>query len=792
MHNEYLLSIVFIIHFILGFVYAWVRLLLIPFICYGLVNLLQLSPNVSVAIGFTDWEVHEHSVFFLQVLGALFTVFFSLIALWSTFQPWAFTLPLLLSTPIAVFWFWIQHGLGLSAFPFGDPYPSAEYISYLNGDLGLSIIVQCILVTLWLGEILCLGARIWKRPKIPVARENTLYLSPAYDSIFLDSYLLLNRLAAQSLHLQCTKLQNVAERSRTSMVFICSTMFREAEHEMKKMLKSILRVAQRAASGEQSNVAQFESHVFFDGAVSSDQFQEFSLQLLSLLEKTLNVTLGDVRKYKTPYGYQLFWMVENTLPFYIHFKDNTKVKNKKRWSQVMYMNYIIEHRLNETYENGDQKYDPHSTYILTTDADIDFSPDSVAALLDFLVRDDLVGAVCARTHPLGSGPLVWYQIFEYAFGHWFQKSAEHVLGCVLCCPGCFSVFRVSAIADVIKTYQSSVTSALEFLTKDMGEDRWLCTLLIQKRWRLEYAALPQNSTYCPEGFDELFNQRRRWVPSTLANLIELITSSGLVTSGNDSVSYLFIIYQLIIFFSTAISPATVILVIASGVATTSLDVTGNITIVILSAITLLYVAICLWTPEKVQLFVGKVLTFFMGAAMVVAVAGVMVNAVRTVVRLSMVAGNTTEIKAILEEDGLPLDATYLLGFAAIVIIAGMMHITEFKILLHFVWFIVYFPAAYLLLIIYSVCNLHNRSWGTRVGITETSGSESKLVAVYNNITGVLFDLWSAFVACLRRKKGKDTPPDPPSAAPEGDVEAGQPRGKLAGTALNNTCYTAMG
>ena len=43
-------------------------------------------------------------------------------------------------------------------------------------------------------------------------------------------------------------------------------------------------------------------------------------------------------------------------------------------------------------------------------------------------RDDHVGAVCARTHPIGSGPLVWYQIFDYAVGHWFQKTAEHVLG----------------------------------------------------------------------------------------------------------------------------------------------------------------------------------------------------------------------------------------------------------------------------------------------------------------------------------------------------------------------------
>ena len=63
----------------------------------------------------------------------------------------------------------------------------------------------------------------------------------------------------------------------------------------------------------------------------------------------------------------------------------------------------------------------NETYILTTDADVRFTPDAVEALLDLMTRDPSVGAVCARTHPLGSGPMVWYQVFEYALGHWFQK-----------------------------------------------------------------------------------------------------------------------------------------------------------------------------------------------------------------------------------------------------------------------------------------------------------------------------------------------------------------------------------
>ena len=63
-------------------------------------------------------------------------------------------------------------------------------------------------------------------------------------------------------------------------------------------------------------------------------------------------------------------------------------------------------------------------YILTTDADVRFCPDDVMALMDRMSRDPRVGAVCGRTHPLGSGPLVWYQSFDYAIGHWLLKVSK--------------------------------------------------------------------------------------------------------------------------------------------------------------------------------------------------------------------------------------------------------------------------------------------------------------------------------------------------------------------------------
>ena len=62
-----------------------------------------------------------------------------------------------------------------------------------------------------------------------------------------------------------------------------------------------------------------------------------------------------------------------------------------------------------------------NSFILTTDADVQFTHDSVESLLDVLLQDPRLGACCGRTHPMGTGPLVWYQIFDYAIGHWLLK-----------------------------------------------------------------------------------------------------------------------------------------------------------------------------------------------------------------------------------------------------------------------------------------------------------------------------------------------------------------------------------
>ena len=132
------------------------------------------------------------------------------------------------------------------------------------------------------------------------------------------------------------------------------------------------------------------------------------------------------------------------------------------------------------------------------------------SVLNRLLRNEKVAACCGQIHPTGSGYLVAYQRFEYAVGHWLQKTTEHVLGCVLCSPGCFSLIRMSALAgpNVMAMYKSIAKTPLQKLQYDQGEDRWLCTLMLTAGGRIEFEASSHCNTFAPEDLDTFYKQAR--------------------------------------------------------------------------------------------------------------------------------------------------------------------------------------------------------------------------------------------------------------------------------------------
>lgn len=83
-------------------------------------------------------------------------------------------------------------------------------------------------------------------------------------------------------------------------------------------------------------------------------------------------------------------------------------------------------RNNTMYEfkfDQEEAVNDDHTYILATDADMDFEPEAVAELLRMCNSDRRLGAACGRTHPIGKhcSSIVWHQIFEYAKGMYSNR-----------------------------------------------------------------------------------------------------------------------------------------------------------------------------------------------------------------------------------------------------------------------------------------------------------------------------------------------------------------------------------
>jgi len=108
-------------------------------------------------------------------------------------------------------------------------------------------------------------------------------------------------------------------------------------------------------------------------------------------------------------------------------------------------------------------------------------------------------------------------------------------------------------------------NAIDCIDLHTGEDRWLCTLLLQQGYKVEYCAAADASTYAPETFKEFYNQRRRWIPSTLANMMDLMSDYHRTVMVNDNISYLYMMYQAVVMGASLLAPATVVLMVTGAI-----------------------------------------------------------------------------------------------------------------------------------------------------------------------------------------------------------------------------------
>ena len=362
----------------------------------------------------------------------------------------------------------------------------------------------------------------------------------------------------------------------------------------------------------------------------------------------------------------------------------------------MYMYYFIGFQLLENNKLSEKQREvrAYNTFLLALDGDVDFLPEAVFKVVDLIKRNHKIGAACGRIHPTGTGYMKWYQEFEYAIGHWLQKATEHVLGCVLCSPGCFSLFRARAVMDenVMRTYTTVASQPRHHIQYDQGEDRWLCTLMLKQGWRVEYSAASDSYTACPESFKIFYNQRRRWMPSTMLNVFDLIGDWKAVVKENDNITSWYMYYQLFNLVGSIIGPGSIFLMLI-GAFSLAFGLSSTTSLLLNLALVSVFIAACCTLKSDNQILIAQFLTLVYAIIMIAVYIGIILQ--------------------IIEDGPLSLSALGFFFTFGSFVFAAMLHPQEWRSIYCCVVYVATIPSMYLLLTVYSVFNMNDVSWGTR-------------------------------------------------------------------------------
>ncbi|KAJ9262091.1 CAZyme family GT2 [Paecilomyces variotii] len=210
-------------------------------------------------------------------------------------------------------------------------------------------------------------------------------------------------------------------------------------------------------------------------------------------------------------------------------------------------------------------------FILQVDADTVVAPDAATRFVSSFISDTRLIGLCGETalSNAKSSIVTMIQVYEYYISHNLTKAFESLFGSVTCLPGCFSMYRIRTAEtakplfvskEIVQAYSEIRVDTLHMKNLlHLGEDRYLTTLLMKHHptFKTKFISSAQAWTIAPDSWTVFLSQRRRWINSTVHNLVELIPLQQLC--GFCCFSMRFIVF--VDLLSTVIMPVTVAYII---------------------------------------------------------------------------------------------------------------------------------------------------------------------------------------------------------------------------------------
>ncbi|KAJ3013499.1 hypothetical protein HKX48_005722 [Thoreauomyces humboldtii] len=200
------------------------------------------------------------------------------------------------------------------------------------------------------------------------------------------------------------------------------------------------------------------------------------------------------------------------------------------------------------------------------DADTEVYPDSLGHLVHTMNKDPSIIGLCGETI-LANKSETWItriQVYEYFISHHLAKAFEAIFGSVTCLPGCFCMYRIRSAKgaplviapEIVDEFSQNNIDTLHLKSLfDLGEDRFLTTLVLKhfSHMKCTFINHAKCKTSAPDQWRVLLSQRRRWINSTVHNLLELmnIRQCGFLCCSMKFVVFLDLL-------STVLQPAAVL------------------------------------------------------------------------------------------------------------------------------------------------------------------------------------------------------------------------------------------
>ena len=330
------------------------------------------------------------------------------------------------------------------------------------------------------------------------------------------------------------------------------------------------------------------------------------------------------------------------------------------------------------------------------------------------------------------------------------------MGYITVLPGAFSAYRYSAVIQVVDKYlegENIDDKKITAFTANMflAEDRILCFNLLtlkNEKYSLKYIKSAKAKTDVPSNISELISQRRRWLNGTFFATLYSILFFYKIFQTNHSYfrKFLFLLQTLynlvttiVSYFQISLFYLTFYFLIKSFTNNVGGETLFHILNVVYITVIFLQFIISLGNkPQAIKyLFRFNFTIFsFLMIFVIYIVIDIIINTIEGSVK------NSGEIIILLQNNEYFRNITIsLLSIYGLYIVLGILYLDLFTILSCFLQYYVLVPLYINIFSIYSVCNIHDISWGTKGSntvIKKVDSKDQQLIRnnyndIYNNL-----------------------------------------------------------